>query len=84
MSVCIYTGIYIKMCITYFWKGKGLNHWAASREGNLVAGEKSGRKIFHCIPFGVFGLLNHVNELLIKNKLYNNNDDNKRCANKPR
>ena len=22
---------------------------------------------FHCIPFGVFGILNHVNELFIKN-----------------
>lgn len=29
--------------------------------------EAGGGDIFHCIPFGVFGILNHVNELFIKN-----------------
>lgn len=32
-----------------------------------MAREKRGRNTFHCIPFGVFGILNHVNELFIKN-----------------
>lgn len=52
MCVCVYM---FKHASHIFGRElKRRKHWVTPREGNLEAGRKGKRKMFHCIPFGVF------------------------------
>lgn len=42
------------MHVKYLWKGTKDIETLGCPQGELAAGEKGGRKIFHCLAFGVF------------------------------